>query len=83
MALATMAQHAVHLMLSHAQVSVYNLQSKVSTGIRQTLDGFVITNASVAYTPEHAMIMRFRRSFEGDFALGVDQVGTSVWSHCM
>ena len=56
------------------QVAVYDLWSKVSTGVKPSLDGFTITNTSVAYTPENAMIMRFRRAFEAEFVPGLEQV---------
>ena len=56
------------------QVSVYDLWHKVSTGVKPSLDGFTITNTSVAYTPENAMIMRFRRAFDAEFAPGIEQV---------
>ena len=56
------------------QVGVYDLYSKTVKGIEPSLDGFAVTNASVVLTPTHALLLRFRRSFDATFTLALEQV---------
>ena len=53
---------------------MYDLYSKTVKGIEPSLDGFAITNASVSLTSTHALLLRFRRSFDATFTLALEQV---------
>ena len=56
---------------------MYDLWAKNVKGISDSLDGFQVTNTSVVFTPQHGMILRFRRAFDVEFALHVEQVSFS------
>ena len=52
------------------QINVYDLKAKNVMQIIPQRQGFTISNQSLELTPDLHLILRFRRAFDNDFALG-------------